>query len=284
MNQKQQFFSLLFFLVAIAFAGRVNATINLPTDAAYPGGIALIPLSVTGYNTPHVTFRKHRVMVIKNRKKWVAVVGIPLSAKVGKQKIEIKRSFGNNQFQTFSIHYKKYPLRHITIKDKSKVTPNPELARKINQQYRQIRSFLNQWNQWDKKSTPPTSFILPVKGRFSSGFGIRRIYNKTKHSRHTGLDIAAPKGTEIHAAAAGRVIATADYVITGNTVFVNHGQGLITYYCHMNSINVKPGEIVKQGEVLGTVGATGRVTGPHVHWAVSLNNARVNPLLFVQTG
>lgn len=278
MNPQQKFFSLLLFLMAITFAGRVDAAINLPNNAAYPGGIVLIPLSIKGNTPPHIYYKKHRVLVLNNDNKWIAIVGIPLSAKTGKDNIEIKRSNGENFKQSFLIHYKKYPLRHITIKDKSKVTPNPELARKINQQYQQIKSFLNQWNE---EKRVPTSFILPVKGRFSSGFGIRRIYNNTKHGRHSGLDIAAQKGTAIHAAAAGRVIATKDYVITGNTVFVDHGQGLITYYCHMNSIRVKPGEIVKQGEILGTVGATGRVTGPHLHWAVSLNNARINPLLFV---
>jgi len=262
----------LLFSIYTAFAA------NIPNNAPYPGGIAVVPLSVQSAKEPKVYFNQRRVLVKKDNSKWVAIVGLPLAAKAGIHQLRVKRNYGKSLKVTFDVKAKRYPLRHITIKDKSKVTPNPQLAKRIRAQTKQMRALLSKWNY---TSAVPTAFILPVKGRLSSGFGIRRIYNKVKRGRHTGLDIAAPTGTAIVAAANGRVLAVHDYVITGNTVFVDHGQGLVTYYCHMNSTVVKPGERITQGEKLGTVGSTGRVTGPHVHWGVVLNGVKVNPLLFV---
>ncbi len=129
----------------------------------------------------------------------------------------------------------------------------------------------------------PLKFIKPAQGPYSSSFGLRRFFNKQPRNPHSGLDIAAEKGTPIIAPAAGVVINTGDYFFNGKTIFLDHGQGLITMYCHMKEISIKEGDFVNVNDMLGTVGSSGRVTGAHLHWSVILNNTTVEPLLFLKT-
>jgi murein DD-endopeptidase MepM/ murein hydrolase activator NlpD len=137
------------------------------------------------------------------------------------------------------------------------------------------------FRHWRETPVESLELALPVDGQLSSAFGLQRFFNKQPRKPHSGLDIAAPRGTPVHSPAPAVVINTGSYFFNGNSVFLDHGQGMITMYCHMDSITVEEGQQVTRGEVIGTVGMSGRVTGPHLHWSVSINNTRVDPGLFL---
>ena len=275
MIKKIYLFSLLTIINFQAYA------IEYPIVNAVPGGIAVIDLDDTFTNSKKVFFNKKRVLVKQSKSGWQAFVGLPLKIKPGTHKISVIDANGNKKHNEFSVSNKAYETRHITINNKRMVSPT---KKDIERHYKEKPLMLAALKKWSDNSHVQTNFISPVDGRFSSIFGLKRIYNKQKRiRRHTGLDIAAPQGTNIKSPAKGKVIRTGAYFFTGNTVFIDHGQGLVTMYCHLNKTHVKAGQELAQGESIGTVGMTGRVSGPHLHWVVSLNNTKVDPKLFIPT-
>ncbi len=249
----------------------------LPRTEPVPGGVALIALDWDSRHPPRVEYEGRRLMVLRDRDRWVAVVGIGLNAKPGEHSLNLLHDQGNNTYR-FTVRDKAYETQHITISDKRKVNPNQLDLKRIGRERKLIRAALD---TWEETPSVPLPLRLPVDGRLSSPYGLRRFFNKQPRKPHSGLDIAAPKGTPVHSAQSGRVVATGDYFFNGKTVFVNHGQGLITMYCHLDSIAVVPDAQVEKGEPIGTVGMTGRVTGPHLHWGVSLNRNMVDPSLLL---
>lgn len=174
-------------------------------------------------------------------------------------------------------HRKKYVEQHLQVAPRM-VNPAAQDQQRIANDFKLSKKVFATFTPTENI---PANFAIPVNGRFSSPFGLRRFFNGEPRNPHSGIDLAAPTGTPIHAPATGRVIATGDLYYNGNTVYLDHGQGLITMYCHMSRIDVKAGQEIKAGDVLGAVGATGRVTGPHLHLTFSLNDTRVDPLLFL---
>jgi murein DD-endopeptidase MepM/ murein hydrolase activator NlpD len=248
---------------------------GLPDAAPVPGGVALVTLPASG----SVTLNGKPIMVIEEGDKQIAVVGLSLSASPGEHTLAIRDAdTGTLRHQTFLVEDKQYETQHITIKNKRKVNPEKRDMQRIGKEQQQIKKALA-----NHATRTPESlrFLLPVNGPVSSPFGLRRYFNEQPRKPHSGLDLAAPEGTPIRAPAAGYISDTGDYFFNGNTVFIDHGQGLVTMYCHMSRIDVKAGQDVAAGDVIGAVGQTGRVTGPHLHWGVSLNDARVDPMLFL---
>jgi len=249
----------------------------LPEQLAVPGGIVVISVAERSQPMPQVFFYHQRVAVTTDDHHWLALVGIPLAAKPGKHQITIKTGKQENTL-SFNITDKDYPAQHLTITKKRMVTGfTAEDLKKIAQDKKVMGQAKAIWTEQPIN----TNFITPVEGRLSSLFGLKRFFNNIAKRPHNGLDIAAPTGTPILAPTDARVIDTGHYYFNGNTVFLDHGQGLLSAYLHMNKIMVKRGQQVKQGDVLGTVGATGRVTGPHLHWIVYLNKVPVDPALFI---
>lgn len=180
--------------------------------------------------------------------------------------------------KTISVKPKDYGESRITIKDQSKVILSDEDKDRTYKEYKIINNALSTYS---KELLSDFDFLIPVNGIISSRFGKKRFINDLPRSPHLALDIAAPENTEILAPSDAIVILTGEFFYAGNYVMLDHGMGLISSYSHLSSINVKEGENIKKGMLLGTVGSTGRVTGPHLHWSIYLNKQRVNPEIFL---
>lgn len=240
----------------------------LPQHSPVPGGVAVIEIPA---GTTKAEYRGKPVLIDERDGKSYAVVGISLGAKPGTHTL-----YANGKV-TFEVTDKKYREQRLTIENKRKVNPYANDMPRIRADRAEMdAAFVNFASQ-----NVELNFDLPVKGPFSSPFGLKRFLNDQPRSPHSGLDIAAPEGVAILAPSPGVVTATGDYFFNGNTVLIDHGQGLITMYCHMSRIDVEVGDVVDRGQLLGAVGSTGRVTGAHLHWGVSLNNTRVDPMLFL---
>lgn len=260
-------------LIAALMVAPFAAQARLPEALPVPGGVAIVPLAADTQPAPRVRFHDARVLTVRNNGRWEALVGLPLSLDPGKHSLTV-----NDRAVSFLVKSKRYAVQHLTIANKRQVDPTPEDLVRINREKEIIdRAFAN----WSDEPTDDLQFDLPAAGRFSSGFGLRRFFNNEPRQPHSGLDIAAAEGTPITAPASGTVIEIGDYFFNGNTVMIDHGQGLVSMYNHMSRIDVTRGEHLVRGQVIGAVGKTGRVTGPHLHWTVSLNNARVDPMLFL---
>ena len=249
---------------------------ELPDESNVPGGVVIIPIN--SKDRPKAFFYDKRVLIIGENQNWKAIVGIPLKTELGEHKLKVV----GNDFEAsyiFEVVGKAYEAQYLTIKNKRQVNPNKEDMLRITRERKLISKAKINWREIDNV---PLRFIKPAKGPFSSSFGLRRFFNNQPRNPHSGLDIAAETGTPIVAPAAGIVTNAGDYFFNGKTVFLDHGQGLITMYCHMENISVEEGDIVDVNDLLGTIGSTGRVTGAHLHWSVILNNTTVEPLLFLK--
>lgn len=237
-----------------------------------PGGLTIIPVAPLSGKAPIVQYAGKRVTVVPLDSEWVAVVGIPLDADAGTQQLDT--STGSIPFQ---IQAKQYKTQRITIRDKNKVDPDDESSQRIIQEQAIQQQIKTHFTEGEAQ----LDFIKPVPGRDTGRFGLKRFINNQPRSPHSGMDIAAASGTSVKATATGRVLHTDDLFFSGNTVYIDHGDGVISMYAHLSKINVEAGDRVQQGDIIGQVGSTGRATGPHLHWSVYLNGEAVDPALFL---
>jgi murein DD-endopeptidase MepM/ murein hydrolase activator NlpD len=242
-----------------------------------PGGIAIVTLP-GDVDPDSARYRDKKILVTDIEGKASAVIGLSLGTKPGRHFLHARNNQGKPLKIAFEVEAKSYEEQRITIKDKRKVNPEKRDMDRIIREKKAITGALRHWSDTE---TVDLTFDYPVDGPTSSPFGLRRFFNEQPRKPHSGLDIAAPEGTPIRAPAAGTIIETGDYFFNGKTVFIDHGRGLVTMYCHMSAIDIEPGTVVAAGDPIGKIGMTGRVTGPHLHWGVSLNDARVDPLLFL---
>lgn len=248
----------------------IERTLNKPV----PGGVAVVALG-QGAQSPQASFNGHRVLVIRDADRtWKAIVGIDLKTAPGLHRLEVQ---GAGQ-ASFHVGSKRYREQRITLKNKSHVNPDPQQQARFE---RELKEQMDAYASFRPEGPSNVVFDKPVPGRLTSPFGLRRFFNGEERNPHSGLDFAAATGTQVKVPADGVVTIVGDYFFNGKTVFVDHGQGLITMYCHLSAFDVRKGDAVRKGDVVGRSGATGRATGPHLHWNVSLNNARVDPAIFI---
>jgi len=250
----------------------------LPDTAAVPGGVALVELGAAPAR-PKVTFAGRPVMVLDQAGTWVALVGIGLDADPKhRQSVSVQDASGRTRNVAFGLQRKQYAEQRLSVPPKHVDLSPEDLAR-----YERERAHLGEVLRRFSAAREPATLRLavPTSGPRSSSFGLRRVFNGQARNPHSGMDIAAPAGTPVVSAAAGEVIDTGDYFFNGNTVIVDHGLGFLTLYCHLSAIDTATGAMLDAGAPIGQVGATGRATGPHLHFSVYLNAQAVDPALFL---
>jgi murein DD-endopeptidase MepM/ murein hydrolase activator NlpD len=249
----------------------------LPPLAPVPGGVAVVKLG-PGPTPPIARFNGNRVLVVGDKGEWLAVVGISLEAEAGTRlPLIVERAGAETATLKFAVGPKQYATQRLTVKP-GQVELSPEdLAR-----YEIERVHLSDVRKTFSDPGPESlSLVQPCDGARSNTFGQRRFFNGQSRNPHNGMDIPAPEGSAVIAAGESRVIDTGDYFFSGNTVILDHGQGFLTLYAHLSAIEVAVGDKVPAVARIGKVGATGRVTGPHLHFSVYLNSIAVDPGLFL---
>jgi len=198
----------------------------------------------------------------------------------GPVQVAVRRPDGSRETVRIAVTPRDWPIERVTGVPPRTVSPPPEVAERIRRAAAQVGAARS---ADDPRADFAQAFIWPVTGRISGRFGNQRIYNGNPGSPHSGMDIAAPTGTPVKAPAAGIVtLAAPDFYITGGTLLIDHGHGISSNFLHLSRIDVKPGDRVEQGQVVAAVGATGRATGPHLHWGMNWFDVRIDPLLVLE--
>lgn len=265
-------------MCAIIVCCATSLAFALVEQALRPGGVAVVRVAEADSDpAPVVMFNDKRVLMLRLENMWTAIIGIPLDQAIGMAEATVRFSDGRNSTIGFEIKPHAYREQHLTV-SKSYVDLTEEQLNRVGKERKIIDKALANWRNMELTKL---SLIEPVAGQRSSSFGLRRFFNDQPRSPHKGMDIAAKQGIPITAPGDGTVTATGDYYFNGNTVIIDHGQGFVTMYCHLDEIGVEEGQQLKAGMPIGKVGATGRVTGPHLHFGTYLNGTAVDPALLL---
>ena len=258
-----------------------SVRVSFSSQSLKQGEVLLVNVTdKKGINTLSGTMFNKPVHFYKNStgKKYTALVGIDMDTKPDRYKLTMLIEDNNGEKATKEYRIKVKPANFGTQKltlPPSKVTLDEETLQKVEIEKEKIGKV---WELFMEGRLWDGNFIQPVAGEMSDNFGLRRIINGEQKSPHTGVDIDAPEGAPVLASNSGRAIFTDDQFFSGRTLIIDHGLGLFTMYFHLSEILVTEGAPVKKGDIIAKVGKTGRATGPHLHWGVRLNGARINPL------
>lgn len=276
-------------LLALTALG-ANSLANDPAgalpNAPVPGGIARLALGPSP-TPPVVTLRDGAddvpVLVLGDARGWTALVGIALATEPGPAHVTVQQAAGP-QILSFVVRPKQYAVQKLKVAP-GQVNLSKEDSTRAALERAHIAKLITTFSEPLPRTTDAGALVMraPVAGPRSGSFGLRRVFNGESRNPHSGMDIAAALGTPVLAPMPGRVIDTGNYFFSGNAVWLDHGGGLISLLGHLSAIDAKAGDVVQTGDRLGAVGATGRATGPHLHWGVLLNHHMVDPALFLKT-
>ena len=271
--------------LTVALVGSVQDGITLDVAhrarALQPGEVVVLEVHPSQPpRTIRATAFGHSVHFFPSRDDgmWRGLVGVDLATEAGVYTVAVRATMPDGQSvrstYTLTVEQKEFPTRHLSVSP-SFVNPPPDELDRIQREAAQVAAIFREGSgerQWRG------GFAAPVPGQSTSSFGRRSVYNGEPRSSHTGTDFRAGEGTPVKAPNSGTVVLTGDLYFSGNVLILDHGGGLYSYFAHLSAIDVTEGDVVTQGRVIGRVGSTGRVTGPHLHWTVRLNEARVDPL------
>lgn len=268
-----------------------GVTVELSPTTASQGGLLLLEVRsrapvtqlTAEWESKNVPFWKIDGLPAASPDRRRALLGADLEIPPGTHPLLIHVQKASDKLETCTIAVPilkgKFATERLHV-EKEFVEPSPEQVRRANEERYRLREIFDRVTPgrlWTGK------FRLPLEGVTTGGnFGKRRILNDQPGSPHSGVDFPATTGTPVYAAQSGQVVLAEELFFSGNTVVVDHGLGIYTFYGHLSSIEIKAGDTVSCGQVLGKVGATGRVTGPHLHWGLTVERARVDPLLLVR--
>ena len=259
----------------IAGVGHAGA---LPRESRVPGGVALLRVGDATEPRPAVSRDGVPVWVSRQATQWVAAVGLPLSLQPGEQQVDVRSTDGAARTVTFTVKPKRYPVQHVTLRDQAMVEPPADVMARIERESAHLKVVRSQWRE---TAATDAAFVQPARGRLSGRFGGSRVLNGKPRAPHAGLDVAVMTGTAVLAPADGVILDIGDYYFCGKTMFIDHGNGLLSLFCHLSEWDARVGDSVRKGQAVARSGATGRASGPHLHWSVYLNGTSVEPELFL---
>jgi Peptidase family M23 len=270
-------FHVLLWLIAAGLAAQAVSplTISARSRAVAPGEIVV--LTITS-NAPVAdlkvrAFGQDLMPFAENDRTWRVLVGIDIDVAPGKHPVAIESAAGQAT-HVLVVAPKKFPTRRLTV-DSAFVDPPAEAQQRIQEESKLVAAI---WKAATSERLWNSPFVRPVPHPANSAFGTRSVFNGQPRSAHGGADFLSPAGTDVKAPNAGRVVLVRNLYYSGNTVILDHGLGVFSYFAHLSSMAVSEGDVVTPGTFVGKVGATGRVTGPHLHWTARVGNARVDPL------
>ncbi len=275
-----------FIIMAVIFPWISNAgamsrsDIYISSDIIPQGELSLIRISAGEGEIPIVTWMKREVFLLSpsGSTHWQGFLVADLNEKPGSYDVRVKTSLSSHE-EIFRIEVvdKDYGVRRLTL-PKRMVDLDEETLKRVKKESAKLKRI---WEAPVSKPAWSGPFLRPVEGKVVGPFGRRSIINEQPRSPHSGVDLRGEEGTPVVVTNNGKVVLTADYFFTGKTVIIDHGGAIMSMYFHLEKILVQEGDIVRKGTTIGLVGSTGRATGPHLHWGVRVNGARINPLRLI---